>query len=280
MQHLSLKHWVAGAGILLALLITGCGGGDSSSSLTTPGNTETLTRGNLTLNIAWSAPPTKASRFIPADTTSIRVDVMDGEGTASTQTVARPADTFNTRVTFTNVAGGDIRLSAVAFNADSLPVAWGTGWTYQHGTNYEGNVYLEPSLGWWYPFDTLNPYLVTGQLVWKHGTATLPVPGCNMFTANIKDPAGTELWSSPLQGLTAQVFICAGGKFYAYFDSGELGSLTQVQLPIVPDSAHMGGNPPNFDVKYQMVTLGERLVMQDLGSIELIPAAEAAVIVQ
>ena len=104
--------------ILLAGLLTGCGGGSH------PG-TPVVRSGRATFVVHW---PARTTRLIPIASNSIRVVITRNGTQVASQLLARPQDSNSTQATFDPLPVGDLVANASAFpNADGSGVAQATG---------------------------------------------------------------------------------------------------------------------------------------------------------
>jgi hypothetical protein len=95
-----------GIGCLLATLLAGCGGGNTSI----PAGTGTL--GKATFTVVW---PVARGRLIPVASNSILVQITSGAKTIASQTLPRPASGGNATVTFDPLPTGDFMATATAY---------------------------------------------------------------------------------------------------------------------------------------------------------------------
>ena len=111
--------------ILLATMLSGCGGSGSASAPLT---------GRATLKILW--PTSKgASRLIPAGSNSITASFLNGATTVATQTIKRPATGNTSTLVFAPLPTGNLTLQANAF-----PTTDGSG-TAQAGASNSVTIY-------------------------------------------------------------------------------------------------------------------------------------------
>ena len=104
---------------LLAILITGCGGGS-------PKNAVTQTTGRATFTVHW---PARKTRLIPEASNSILVTVTRNGATVGTKLLVRPVDPpFDTTASFDPLPTGSLQVMAKAYpNADGTGVAQASG---------------------------------------------------------------------------------------------------------------------------------------------------------
>lgn len=96
----------------LSALLAGCSGGRSDLS------PSPSTAGRATFTVKWP----EASRLIPVDSNSIKVEIRRGDVVVSAQVLARPASGGSTTATFDPLPVGDLNATATAY-----PQADGTG---------------------------------------------------------------------------------------------------------------------------------------------------------
>jgi hypothetical protein len=279
--------YVTIAGLLLALGLMGCSeGGNTLAPGMAPTDNEVvpLTRGDIRVQVAWP----EDTRTIPLETEYIRVEAFDNSGEYHTVDIVRPAN----EGVLPDVAGPEVRLTAVAFDANDLPIAWGISYPYI-GTSETiyASVWLYSPLADFASGVQL-PHVATAQLVWTINSQQKKVIGAwDWWSVKLKDAAGQYLPASDNDWTlnTAVMFTAAGGKMYIYYFPG---TETTVQLPIVPDWVDSWGwdhhwktdvaittrgqfydQIPSFNSKYVTVTPGDPMVMQDLGTIVLTPGS-------
>ena len=110
------SSFLAPLGLLLLLILAGCGGsgGGSVASLPSSGG-----QGRATLTVQWPVRPT---RLIPSASNSISVIVKQGTTVFAQQTLARPAAGGTSTASFTTLPTGILSVTAAAYPSCGPPI--------------------------------------------------------------------------------------------------------------------------------------------------------------
>lgn len=255
---------LVGSGLLICL--AGCGGGNSGPGLTNPPGPQAAVRGTVSLNIMWS-PKARGTRYIPDSAVKMRVELVDGLGEYKSQEITRPAEgTENAPVQFEGIAGRKVVVTAVAFSAQDLPVAWGRGtaYVYSAGEQSSAEMWLDgTTYSWWQDPESLK--LATGELHWK--ATGKPVIGGWQWEEELLDTNGQPVIDPYYGG--AEVFVAAGGTVYVVFLPQ---AITAIQVPVIgeddPYDYEFVNNRCPFAAKYIPLQL-TAATTYDLGVIEV-----------